>query len=72
MEVALFRELEEEVVTIVSVAVVVKLHICTETPLVRERDGAVVTALTVTSELCAALMVRFMAKYQFNNILAPK
>ena len=33
-------------VTIVSVAVVVKMHICTDTPLVRGRDGVVVTALT--------------------------
>ena len=53
MEVELVRELEGEVVTIISVAVVVKLHICTDTPLVRGRDGAVVTALTVTPELCS-------------------
>ena len=72
MEVELIRELEGEVITIVSVAVVVKLHICTNTPLVRERDGAVVTALTVTSELCTAMMVRFMAKYRCNDILEPK
>ena len=59
-------------VTIVSVAVVVKMHICTVTPLVRGRDGAVVIALTVTPELCAALMVRFMVKFRCNDILAPK
>ena len=68
----LVRELEGEVITIVSVAVVVKFHICTDTPLVRGRDGAVVTALTVTPEPSAARMVRFMAKYRCNDIFAPK